>query len=286
MLLIFLLISKRTLSTVLHRRISGHVFITIKLNLLGSNKSPILIQLIDLAASDCQHNHTSTDDYRGGIFVRKSLASLGAVLHGVVKLQTNPSTPISFRESSLTRLLKRVLCSNSHAVLIANVCPSSASYLNSLQTLTFASRLLRYRHHAGTSPFQRKRVSLNAEPGLKIHSPEEFLNKVQRVNRSEAKQSLLKTMVADPRQRLSRILAKKVHKSYSQPHNLSLRSEALPSNWNNSVNSSSIVSIENDDTYIKIAARDSNVSNKHLRFGYCNGSVLILYTTSGEGWCS
>lgn len=209
----------------MNRRSFGHTFVTIKMHSLN-RESPVVIQLIDLAASDSQGDQTTneSDNRRGISFVRKSLASLGAVLNGIVKLQSNPSTPISFRESSLTRLLKRVLTSKSHAVVIVNVCPSSLSYANSLQTLTFASRLLRYRHHAGTSPFQRRRSSLNTEAGLKINSPDVFLTNVEKANRDEAKQSLLKTIVADPRQRLSKILAKKVHKSSLRP--LSLNSNS------------------------------------------------------------
>ena len=206
---------KGILSSSLSRRSIGHTFVTFNIY-LPSSECPILVHLIDLAGTDNLEDENKMEASKGSNkrralnFIRKSLASLGAVLHGLVKMNANLSTPMSFRESSLTRLLKRSICVESNAVIvIANVCPSSASYTNSLQTLTFASRLLRYRNHTGTSPFQRKRLSLNAELGVKLRSPEVFLNDVQESLKVEAKQSLLKTIVSDPRQRLSNILERK-----------------------------------------------------------------------------
>ena len=198
----------------MHNRSSGHIIVTIK-HFSSFSDCPTLIQLVDLASSENRNDgDISAGARRESSFVRKSLASLGAVLNGLVKLDSNPTTPITYRESSLTRLLKRVLTSNSHAVVIANVCPSSKSYSQSLQTLTFASRLLRYRSHTGTSPFKRKRMSLNTEVGNKLQSPDQFLDGIKDESRMKAKQSLLKTMVSDPRQRLSKVIAKKKIERY------------------------------------------------------------------------
>ena len=79
-------------------------------------------------------------------FVRKSLTDLGVLLRGRVNLSTNSPTSISFRGSLLTKLLKRALNKKSHMVMIANVCPLNTSYKNSMQTLRFASSLIRYRN--------------------------------------------------------------------------------------------------------------------------------------------
>ena len=150
-------------------------------------------------------------------FVRKSLTDLGVLLRGRVNLSTNSPTSISFRGSLLTKLLKRALNKKSHMVMIANVCPLKTSYKTSMQTLRFASSLIRYRNSAEKSPFKQKKI--NERNGKKsnvvfaqrrtkamVKSPEDLLVGVGDSGRSKAKQYLHKSVCEDPRQRVAKIL--------------------------------------------------------------------------------
>lgn len=187
------------------------------------------IQLVDLATSDTDmtSTHDGLDRERRSASVRKSIAALGALLRSLI---ISHSASISFRESTLTRLLKRCLDSpRSRAVMIATVCPSKRAYMRTLNTLNYVNRLLRKPGHTAKSPFERKLNStdgsdestISKEVTRKILSSaaDAFASKFpsqtiadinsaqQNVNvNAKTRGALLQNAVTDPRQRLGLIM--------------------------------------------------------------------------------
>ena len=167
-------------------------------------------------------------------FIRKSVAAIGAMLRNILlhhKKNHHNALSLSFRESIMTRLLKRSLHPlESRAVVVTTCCPSRLAYAATLTALNFAHRLIRSASKAtkAQSPFQpssnRNRDSMgdtieeasissgiSAASSLRrtmhLHS-QEVLNKIlsaqkNEETRKEIKKALLKTMLCDPRQRLS-----------------------------------------------------------------------------------
>jgi len=221
-----------------------------------------LIQLVELATAteeyDTNSNRKVTPQAnikheRRAASIRKSLAALGALLRSLIlnhsHQHTNAmhSSAISFRESTLTRLLKRSLGNHrNRAIMIATVCPAKKSYFQSLQTLNYANRLLRKAGHTAQSPFHSKyhnnlngsllsdthtpitnssdvsshvvsneisrKILSSAADALASKYPQETIHQLHsaRKNRNistQARGALLQNTLADPRQRLAQLMA-------------------------------------------------------------------------------
>ena len=249
---------------------SLHILVNIKIDLgkdefnddeaidsiASESESSVIIQLIDLANSS-EYFTAETNKHKSKTFtavqerkaasIRKSIASLGALLRSLIinhsnhNQANNHSTFVSFRESTLTRLLKRSLDQqNSRAVMIATVCPSKQSYFYTLQTLNYVNRLIRKPGHTAQSPFPNRlhrimagelspaspnshlsntipyeltrKIISSAADALAYKHPQETIFQLHSARkdkkvRIEARGALLENTLADPRQRLAQLMA-------------------------------------------------------------------------------
>eukprot|EP00668_Euglena_longa_P004630 GGOE01005401.1.p1 GENE.GGOE01005401.1~~GGOE01005401.1.p1 ORF type:complete len:1608 (+),score=424.81 GGOE01005401.1:48-4871(+) len=113
------------------------------------------INLVDLAGSErCgQTGSVSSDVFKEGVTINKSLSTLGRVIHslsdqgegnchdegsGGVKKSRQW---VGYRDSVLTWLLKENLGGNSKTIMLANISPASSNYEESLNTLRYADRV-------------------------------------------------------------------------------------------------------------------------------------------------
>ncbi|CAG9332355.1 unnamed protein product [Blepharisma stoltei] len=95
------------------------------------------VSLIDLAGSESVSS-TENERVKEAKFINRSLLALGTV---ILRLSdTKNKTPIPYRESKLTRLLRPILQGEAKLVLITTSSPSSTAYDESLNSLKFAER--------------------------------------------------------------------------------------------------------------------------------------------------
>eukprot|EP00761_Pharyngomonas_kirbyi_P006674 gb/GECH01006682.1/.p1 GENE.gb/GECH01006682.1/~~gb/GECH01006682.1/.p1 ORF type:complete len:899 (+),score=228.29 gb/GECH01006682.1/:1-2697(+) len=94
------------------------------------------LNLVDLAGSERLKNSESTLRFKEGVFINKSLSTLGNVILGIDRGDHH----IPYRDSKLTRILKDSLGGNSETILLCAVNPSPENYEESLATLQFANR--------------------------------------------------------------------------------------------------------------------------------------------------
>jgi len=189
----------------------GHFIATITVS--GSKGECAKIQLVDVASPDRRGMQVATSGS-----VRKSLSALRGVLRGIVV--KNTSSPMPYRESTLTKLLQRSLeggqgggndnVSTPRAVVIGTVSPSSASYNQTLSTMDFMTRLLAKTGDTARSPFPQKaavqsvsneRASSGEHDTAQQHSP-----KPKSSIASHSAKLSLKSITADPRQRLAKLM--------------------------------------------------------------------------------
>jgi kinesin family protein 18/19 len=102
------------------------------------------MSIIDLAGSErasvaYRHNRGKRVQ-REGSNINKSLLALGNCINALANAKRNKSSHIPYRDSKLTLLLRDSLGGNCHTAMIATVSPSSLSYEDTLNTLTYAKR--------------------------------------------------------------------------------------------------------------------------------------------------
>uniref|UniRef100_A0A7S1JCJ0 Kinesin motor domain-containing protein n=1 Tax=Eutreptiella gymnastica TaxID=73025 RepID=A0A7S1JCJ0_9EUGL len=126
------------------------------------------INLVDLAGSErCGQaaGSVSSDAFKEGVTINKSLSTLGRVIHALSEQsrstdqvddpQDDPHERarkrrqwVGYRDSVLTWLLKENLGGNSKTIMLANISPASTNYEESLNTLRYAERVKFIRNEA------------------------------------------------------------------------------------------------------------------------------------------
>eukprot|EP00759_Apiculatamorpha_spiralis_P045856 PhF_6_TR42647/c0_g1_i1/m.64183 len=103
------------------------------------------VHLVDLAGSESASKaQTSGLSLREGTAIGQSLLTLGKVIHQLTKMESH----ISYRESTLTYLLKTAIGGNSRTVMLATISPSQSNFYESLSTLKYASEAKKVRNVA------------------------------------------------------------------------------------------------------------------------------------------
>jgi len=201
------------------------------------------IQLVDLASPD--RPATNATASRSVVSVRKSLSALRGVLRGVLKTtqQQQPAnkngdatvptrssftSPIPYRESTLTKLLQRSLEADQgggngggvaphlcRTVVIGVVMPDSKNYNQTLGTINFMTRLLSKPGETAMSPFENTLLtrSYSGDNARKLSVEVQQQSQLQSASLSPYRKSsiashppALKSITSDPRQRLAKLL--------------------------------------------------------------------------------
>ncbi|XP_045109557.1 kinesin-like protein KIF14 isoform X2 [Portunus trituberculatus] len=114
---------------------------------LESSKVSIL-NLVDLAGSERVGASLSHGDrLKEGVFINKSLLTLGKVINSLAESEGRKRPFIPYRESVLTFLLKESLGGNSRTAMIATVSPSAVNIEETRSTLRYAQQTRRIINH-------------------------------------------------------------------------------------------------------------------------------------------
>uniref|UniRef100_A0A7S2S969 Kinesin motor domain-containing protein n=1 Tax=Rhizochromulina marina TaxID=1034831 RepID=A0A7S2S969_9STRA len=223
----------------------GHVVVTVEVIVDGQMSKA---QFVDLAGSERQdpagttsrgksgsRNMGSTRSPRGLTAasisqrqremqeINRSLANLNFVINGLAKGEHPSNLP--FRESKLTRMLKRGLTGESHIVMLATVSPAPQHYDETLQTLLYAERLKKM--SASLAPVPIKKMVDTAVIQRVLEDPEDLLRRMDAFEKAsrhhrggaghrgkkgndanhhlDRKASMFSVQVSDPQQRLVRL---------------------------------------------------------------------------------
>lgn len=131
---------------------------------------------------------------------KSSSVSLGLALRQLLLHSVEGTDPaISFRESNITKILQRSL-ESSKIVLLASVSQLSQDYETTLATLNFLRSLIVKPGKTASSPFSKQQMA-NADETTE--STTEVADKLQEYAGDE---SILEHILADPRQRLAKII--------------------------------------------------------------------------------
>lgn len=97
--------------------------------------------LVDLAGSE-RLSKTGAEGsvMKEGQNINLSLSTLGRVITALVEKSTKPNTPVPYRESMLTSLLRDALGGNSKTLMICALSPADDNYDESLSTLRYANQ--------------------------------------------------------------------------------------------------------------------------------------------------
>ena len=109
------------------------------------------INLVDLAGSErLNKTGASGQTMKEGQKINLSLTTLGRVITqlAINSDETKKSSPVPYRESKLTYLLKNSLGGNSKTIMIAALAPSNVNYDETLSTLRYASRAKKIKNKA------------------------------------------------------------------------------------------------------------------------------------------
>ncbi|XP_063880218.1 kinesin-like protein KIF14 isoform X1 [Scylla paramamosain] len=114
---------------------------------LESSKVSIL-NLVDLAGSERVGASLSHGDrLKEGVFINKSLLTLGKVINSLAESEGRRRPFIPYRESVLTFLLKESLGGNSRTAMIATVSPSAVNIEETRSTLRYAQQTRKIINH-------------------------------------------------------------------------------------------------------------------------------------------
>jgi Kinesin motor domain len=161
---------------------------------------------------------------RQAAFLRTSVSSLGGVLKGILLKEAGQDTVIPYRSSTLTKVLQRSLDHvDSRVIVLATLSPLSDAYDSTLTTLRYVERLCIKTTGLPKSPFE-KRHNNNNNTAAPIHpkSPSEKspLSPSQPqilMEHFAGKESILHSVITDPRQRLARFYRSQQHQEQQQP---------------------------------------------------------------------
>jgi hypothetical protein len=101
------------------------------------------VTLVDLAGSErVKRSGVVGKGMQEAVFVNSSLSTLGLVVHSLCAKQQQSTKHIPFRDSKMTRVLRPSFVSPSAKVIfVTNISPTSQSYVETLNSMRFASRL-------------------------------------------------------------------------------------------------------------------------------------------------
>jgi hypothetical protein len=180
------------------------------------------LHLVDLASSSSRSGGGSHAAY-----ANKSLAALGTVLQGLASapaaVHDERFGGLPWRDSSLTWLLRGTLsAAGTQVSLLAHVNPCSSAYHDTMATLSYAERIraARYRRRAGSISGASRSLNTSiteadalVTPGVaeKLHA-EEVRELVQGLAKegNDAARAVLYQTVADPQQRIAKLLGSMV----------------------------------------------------------------------------
>lgn len=210
---------RRAFSAAVHpnrRARRGHVVVT----LARSDKREPLRQrtsclFVDLASSVQEDQDPSgsiqTSDSAAlshyNVAVRRSISALGSTLHAALLNEAGNDTPISYRDTLLTKALqKSMVQTDSRVIVLASVSPAVSQYEETLSTLRYANRLLHQPGQPLQSPFKSSKDSSfhdSVSSPITTASTEPIS-----LDQFEGQQQsvLLQELISDPRQRLARLL--------------------------------------------------------------------------------
>ncbi|XP_078482087.1 kinesin-like protein KIF28 [Ciona intestinalis] len=116
----------------------GHTMFVIKfVQVRGEQTVESEINLVDLAGSErAKRVGGSGGRLKEGALINKSLSCLGNCIKAIV----NGDSHVPYRDSVLTKLLKKALGGNSKTVMMAALSPAAIDYEETLSTLRFADR--------------------------------------------------------------------------------------------------------------------------------------------------
>ena len=145
-------------------------------------------------------------------FLRTSASTLGRILRGLLAREAGVKAIINYRESILTKVLQRQLEQpRSRVVMLASLSPLSDAYDGTLATLRYMERLLA-RPGLPKSPYGRILPSPgkgrpSPDKGASCPSPHATSPSLEPqilMEQFADKESILKSVITDPRQRLAR----------------------------------------------------------------------------------
>ena len=145
-------------------------------------------------------------------FLRTSASTLFRILWGLLAREAGVNAIINYRESILTKVLQRQLEQpRSRVVMLASLSPLSDAYDGTLATLRYVERLLA-RPGLPKSPYGRILTSpgqgrASPDKGASCPSPHATspsLEPQMLMEQFADKESILKSVITDPRQRLAR----------------------------------------------------------------------------------
>jgi hypothetical protein len=203
---------RRAFSVALHKKRKqnrGHIIATLKVwpkragantnaTAGGENNRYTAIQFVDLATVE---NENSTANAQRNASIRKSTSTLGGILRSLLLKEAGNETMITYRESTLTKVLQRSLDHpDSRVIMLANVSPISDAYDDTMSTLRYVSRLLYRPGQTAQSPFD------TPSKGTSPTSPTTTEQSPINLDKFTGGGDLLAHMLSDPRQRLAKVM--------------------------------------------------------------------------------
>ncbi len=176
--------------------------------------------------------------------IRQSLSTLGMTLNFLCKGGDDANNNnISYRDSTLTWILKDALNMKNFVHIIGTLSPSSACYDESLHTLKYLERLQPSGDHTVSSPAKQTTSdqfnAINHKLGAdKTGTPNA--------------RSLLRTIVSDPQQRIAKIKTNSSITSHTNHHSSQHSESLLDSYSSSSVSPLQILNTERDTEQDKI----------------------------------
>jgi Kinesin motor domain len=193
-------------------------------------------QFVDLAVADCENRNTTAQEgrFRRNTTIRKSLWALGGVLRALLLKEAGNDTPVSYRESVLTKVLQcSLLPTDSRTIVLAAVAPEVNQYDETMSTLRYVNRLL----HRPTGPVvQSPFAAASSHAGSAFSSPTGDRSSSLRLEQFAGQERvLLKEIVSDPRQRLAKVLKPLNHhhtNPFSDPPKTRPLEKYVPTDYN------------------------------------------------------
>ena len=199
---------RRAFAAALHKnrkQVRGHIVATLRVwqpnNSGRSNRRKYTaVQFVDLAALNTDNAVANT---RRNASIRKSTSALGGILRSTLLKEAGNETMISYRESTLTKVLQRSLDHpDSRVLVLANVSPLSDSYHESMTTLRYVSRLLYRPGQPPQSPFDTPSKATSPTSLGTTPTNQSPLS----LDQFSGGEELLANMLSDPRQRLAKVM--------------------------------------------------------------------------------
>lgn len=203
---------RRAFTAALHanrRSGRGHILVSVHVFAKRDPSKRTSCIFVDLAAVD-RDDPAASSARRKNAAVRKAHWALGGVLRAALLKEAGNDTPISYRESLLTKVLQRsMMQTDSRTVVLASVSPDSSQYNETMETLRYVNRLLYRPGQVAPSPFS----SLDSNPSelaspttLTLLHPLEPTSLFSLDQFDGQERGMLQVMLSDPRQRLAKVM--------------------------------------------------------------------------------